>query len=307
MSFKNTYVLLLVLTIFPNIIQAKQYTEQEVMNAIQVANKNKKPALQFAIGYLYESGNGVKTNYSEAHRWYSLAAEQGNTSAMTRLGRLSVEGLGVNKDPSKAFYWYEKASQLGDKSAQNILGLMYQDGNLIDGDYQMAAYWFKKAANQGSVSAQYSLGNLYFTGRGVADDYSQARFWFEKVIRAQQGGDNDSKERAYYRLGQIFEDGLDVSKDGPKAKDFYMAAAKLGHDEAKVKIGDGYNQGKWGLPRDREKALHWYHKAGASGEFSAGLLKAELKHQKWCKHVSGLPNEQWSVNDARYFERTCLK
>ena len=43
---------------------------------------------QYNVGYLYESGQGVSQNYSEAARWYRLAADKGYALAQLNLGAI---------------------------------------------------------------------------------------------------------------------------------------------------------------------------------------------------------------------------
>ncbi len=43
---------------------------------------------QYAIGYMYNLGYGVKKDYKEAVRWYQKAAAQGDTYAIEALERL---------------------------------------------------------------------------------------------------------------------------------------------------------------------------------------------------------------------------
>ena len=41
---------------------------------------------QYALGYMYASGNGVEKDKTEAARWYRKAAEQGHAMAQYALG-----------------------------------------------------------------------------------------------------------------------------------------------------------------------------------------------------------------------------
>jgi TPR repeat protein len=93
---------------------------------------------QYGLGLRYETGDGVQRNYSEARRWYRLAAEQCLAAAQFRLGTMHARGLGGPLDPVEA------------------------------------AKWFRRAAEQGHVDAQISLGRGYESTRGVTQDYRRA-------------------------------------------------------------------------------------------------------------------------------------
>ena len=47
-----------------------------------------KARCQFALGYMYETGTGVKQSGKDALRWYRKAAEQGDEDAQEILDKL---------------------------------------------------------------------------------------------------------------------------------------------------------------------------------------------------------------------------
>ena len=69
------------------------------------------------IGWMYDEGNGVAQNYSEALKWYKKAADLGNDSAMYNIGSMYENGRGVIRNKSEAVKWYEKAAAKGNKDA----------------------------------------------------------------------------------------------------------------------------------------------------------------------------------------------
>lgn len=58
---------------------------------------------------MYMNGEGVKQDYSEALRWLTEAAEQGNANAQSNLGMMYENGLGVPQDKALAKAWFTKA------------------------------------------------------------------------------------------------------------------------------------------------------------------------------------------------------
>jgi TPR repeat protein len=67
---------------------------------------------QFALGFMYEEGGvkGVPQDYSEAARWYRLAADQGYYAAMHELGLMYFDGKGVPQDYVTAYMWLNLAA-----------------------------------------------------------------------------------------------------------------------------------------------------------------------------------------------------
>ena len=92
------------------------------------------------------------------------AAEQGYAKAQFNLGLMYDSGRGVRQDYTKAVQWYRKAAEQGDAKAQSNLGLMYDSGRGVRQDYTQAVQWYRKAAEQGYAKAQYNLGVMYDNG-----------------------------------------------------------------------------------------------------------------------------------------------
>jgi S1-C subfamily serine protease len=70
---------------------------------------------------MYRSGEGVSQDYAEALKWYGLAAEQGNTSAMLHLGYMYQDGDGVPQDFVQAHMWFNlMGDELGKESRDEL-------------------------------------------------------------------------------------------------------------------------------------------------------------------------------------------
>lgn len=106
------------------------------------------------LGNQYYIGDGVRQDYSEAVKWYHLAAEQGQANAQYNLGVCFFTGTGISKNITEAVKWFRKAAVQGDAEAQYWLGKCYLDGNGVDKEYMTAVKWFRKAAKQGYSDAQ---------------------------------------------------------------------------------------------------------------------------------------------------------
>ena len=57
---------------------------------------------QYSLGLMYEDGEGVPQDYSNAMEWYLKAANQGHAKAQHKLGGMYGNGRGVPEDYSKA-------------------------------------------------------------------------------------------------------------------------------------------------------------------------------------------------------------
>ena len=81
------------------------------------------------------------------------AAEQGDVKAQYNLGLIYNNGEGVPQDYTEARKWLLKAAQQGHAKAQNNLGYFYRTGTGVPQDYITAYAWFKIAAAQGNEIA----------------------------------------------------------------------------------------------------------------------------------------------------------
>ena len=109
---------------------------------------------------MYKNGRGVVKDYSEAVRWYKLAAEQGNVVAMSNLGAMYEQGQGVRQDYGMAAGLYRIAAEQGVANAQINLGFIYAEGKGVKQDYVTASMWFNLAADQGVKLTSKELSDL---------------------------------------------------------------------------------------------------------------------------------------------------
>ena len=126
-------------------------------------------------------------DYATALRESRPLAEQGNALAQYQLGLLYDNGQGVRKDDTQARQWYEKSAEQGYAEAQVNLGILYDYGRGVQQDFKKAVYWYRLSAKQGNHLAQRRLGLMYERGDGVQRDYVQAYMWY--VLGAANGSE----------------------------------------------------------------------------------------------------------------------
>ena len=66
---------------------------------------------QYILGWIFQNGDGVPQNHTEAIRWYTKAAEKGNADAQYALGAYYMSGNGAARDDAKAATWFRKAAE----------------------------------------------------------------------------------------------------------------------------------------------------------------------------------------------------
>ena len=75
---------------------------------------------------MYATAKGVPQNHVKAHKWLTLAAEQGHAEAQNKLGKMYMKAQGVTKDSVKALKWFKLAAKQGHAYARRQMR-MYQD------------------------------------------------------------------------------------------------------------------------------------------------------------------------------------
>jgi TPR repeat protein len=138
-----------------------------------------------------------KEDYSEAAKWFTEAADYGDSEAAYWLGLLFEEGKGVPKNMKQALEYYMSSAEGGDDDAQNKLGDVYECNNVslygVEKNYKKAAMWFERAAHQGNKIAQYNIARLYESGLGVIQNYIKAYAYY--CLSSAQGITEAAKVR----------------------------------------------------------------------------------------------------------------
>jgi len=98
-----------------------------------------------------------ETNYDKALEKLRPLAEHGHAAAQYNLGVMYEWGNGVPQDNSQALKWYKRAAELSHKDAQNNLGALYSKGEGTEEDFVEALKWFMIAAENGSEGGQKNI------------------------------------------------------------------------------------------------------------------------------------------------------
>jgi len=115
---------------------------------------------QYNLGVMYEQGQGVLKNDTEAAAWYRKAADQGIAVSQFNLGNMYAKGRGITQNYSEAVKLFRAAANQGFTAAENSLGIMYAHGQGVAQNALEARKWFQLAANQGNAPAKQNLAEL---------------------------------------------------------------------------------------------------------------------------------------------------
>lgn len=215
---------------------------------------------QDMLGDIYYVGKGVPVDYTEAIKWYSMAAEQDIESSLYQLGQIHSLGKEVPKDFSTALEYYRRAADLGNLNAQHHVGniLLGNLGNLEVGYVSRSIdllqsetpkdlekykegidYWLMIAKEGRNHKVLNSLATEYLMGEKVAKDIKKALSYFFQ-------GAELGNIHSMLNLGQQFHKGclhnnksyLTVSQSYEQAYDFYSHATYKGSPLGPTRIDD---------------------------------------------------------------------
>lgn len=102
------------------IIQHQNRLSAEELNRLLTEANQGDATAQYTLGTIYYQGESVPKNYTEALKWYTMAAEQGHADAQFSVGLMYDKGhIGVPKNNVKAYVWYKFSSEQGIEDAKS--------------------------------------------------------------------------------------------------------------------------------------------------------------------------------------------
>jgi TPR repeat protein len=157
---------------------------------------------------LYEEGDIVEKDETQAAIFYKTAADAGNVDAQYQCGKVLEEGIGVAQSNEKALYFYKCAAAQGHaESVRAIIRIL---------PAEEAAPILRELASGGNVTAALEAAKLL-----ESSGNPQALEFLE--ISGDLGN-----APSFFHAGELYEEGIGDVKDPDKAQEFYVKAADLG-------------------------------------------------------------------------------
>ena len=179
----------------------------------------------FYLGRMSESGLGIPVNLPQAIQFYKKASEDGSPKALNRLGLLHYNGIGVLQNYSKAHTFICEAADLKDVEAQFNCATSFFEGKGVEKNTKQAESYFLMAANQDHIGAMNILAGNYSDGGFGEKDIKKSISYYEKT--AAKGN-----PIGQYKLGVMFEAGVDLPKNLLKAHMYFNLANVGQHPQA---------------------------------------------------------------------------
>jgi TPR repeat protein len=222
-------------------------TQPGAEKALQAAADGGDAQAAFYVGSEYEldtRDNGTHVDHSQALKWISNSAEQGNAKGEAALASLYLRGSAVPPNSAAAVTWMRKAADQGFARAQCGLAAMYDQGIGVAADHALAAKWYRTFANNGVDPdriyegvrqdwARTRLATLYETGDGIPRDDGEAVTWLRSAA-------DHGQPFAETRLGIRYANGHGVRRNYVEATKLLGSAANKGVPAAQIALGNFY-------------------------------------------------------------------
>jgi len=282
---------------------------------IEAAEKEGNAAECYAVGWMYENGCFLPTEYASAAKMYLKAAEKENLSALTAIANLYIEGKedgdGFPMDESKAIAYLTQAADRGHCDAIHQLGICFHQGKGVEVDKEKAKQMWEKAASMGHADAQFDLaismppkepqlilpylkgaadkghteaigllGTWYLRGHGV--DQNEKKGMELCGLAAKRGHTDSIVSLAIHLLNNSEGD-----QDNHQAREYLEIGAEAGNTTALLELGQLYRNGSDGIPVDYTKAARYLQEAADGGEHGALIILAFMH-----THEQGLPKDE---------------
>lgn len=180
---------------------------------------------EYFMGWFLADDTDIMVVTDDILYFYELAANSGVTPAIKELAEVYMSGNSyIEENPAKAIMWYEKLDNIDDTTAVNLANYYLAGKGCTAGPESdaKAFHLLNETVKKYENSIAYNnLGWMYKIGRGCEKpDLKHAISLFEKAAELECG-------RAFYHLGDIYENGLGVERNIKTALNFYQQGVEL--------------------------------------------------------------------------------
>lgn len=267
----------------------------EALRWNQLAAKGGDAGAEARLGYQYAVGLGTTVDLKQAETHFAAAAARDNAAGQLGLGMLYSKCYGGEADYEKAAHWFARAAAQGNATAKYCLAALSLFDHTAALPAEQLLQLLTEAAEAKHPAAMFHLGELYRIGRGVPVSLPDAETWLRRaaanghvaanlslvrLLLSLDPPDHDSAAalcrqaaeagdgQAQLLLGQMYQSGTGVPKDGREAARWLSKAADQGVIVAYEKLGALYSEGTV-LEQDFRAAADWFHRAAAEGSADA--------------------------------------
>ncbi|KAK8896909.1 hypothetical protein M9Y10_014835 [Tritrichomonas musculus] len=145
-----------------------------------------KTQLFLAESY-FNGENGFPVNYTEAAKYFKMAADKGNSDAQWKYAQLTVNGLGTKQDGRSAYLYMKKSAEQEDPNGMLRFGLFIRHFIINHGTkehVQLPSFqkYLEKSAETGNIDAINQLAMILETNYSYEDGTAKSVTKYENSI-----------------------------------------------------------------------------------------------------------------------------
>ncbi len=269
---------------------------QDVINNIKtLADAGDKDA-QFAVGLFLQQSN-QQNGPAQAMEYYKKAADQGQLQAMNNYGFLLAASSQEPEKAKEGIKWIKQAADKGLNAARRNMAAIYLRGMAGEPKDADAAFKLLDAASKEKDSqADFEIAQFY-AGGGGPDKKDDEKAW----TYLQKASDAGNANALTYIGALLFEGGKlgdkQITKDPALAVKKFQQLADQNNPAGLRTMGELYEGGLGGMPKDFKKALEYYEKA-VQGNDAAAQLRLASFYDRGIDLVPGDDKIEIQRNDA---------
>lgn len=245
--------------IYPQQEELKNYST--AVNLLQLSANRGSSIAQTMLGESYLYGNFTEVSEEKALKYYSMAAEQGDSDGEFFTAILLIND--TTKDNSeRAMELLNRSSNQKNANAAQLMSQLYAEGRIVEQDFNESRMWLTKSVEWGNTKALLSLGEMEMEQNPVL-----AKEYFQRAVESGNGDgyyylalmepDDKAKIKLLEKgvklnsgvcsayLGLCYEDGVGTKVDNKKAAQYYsksenaFAYNRLGLMYLQARVGKG--------------------------------------------------------------------
>ncbi len=193
---------------------------------------------RFRIAEIYRDGKYIEPSGEDALKWFTAIlddkklSDEERYSAAFEIAQIFHTGTIVPRSDTEAVKYFKlstKANVVTARRAYNTLAKIYCTGKEIAPNIGMVLHWLKKAIGVGSRQAMWIATKIYRDGKfGVRQNGEKA---LEIMLEpATQNFDTISKVSAMRMIAEMYDKGLAVPEDKPKAAELYQESDLISNE-----------------------------------------------------------------------------
>ena len=109
------------------------------------------------LALIYDTGNGVEQDRTQALAYFEVAAKLGNPVAMNAVGERLLMGVGIEANPAASLDFFVAAIQAKNPMAMYNMGQIYESGIAGEANLEEAVKLYRAAVDLGVPQAQDKL------------------------------------------------------------------------------------------------------------------------------------------------------